>query len=77
MLEGLDARLDREIEVLREVVHGVHSLPTRRFYAWIGGSKFALLAEFSKKMVSKEHYEENGIDAVVRKIPCTGKELKG
>ena len=41
LLEGLSARLVLEIQFLRGLDDGVHSPPTRRFYAWIGGSKFA------------------------------------
>ena len=62
MFEGFPERIEKEINFLAPptVKIKVHALPERKYGAWIGGSIFASLADFSKRIITHDEYNDCG-----------------
>ena len=69
MYAGFEARLQREVQVLRGgiAVVKVTAPPEREHSVWIGGSILASLTTFQGMWVTKEEYDESGPSVVGRK----------
>ena len=73
MFNGLPERLIKEIKALapesmKEEVKVIAS-PDRKYATWIGGSIFSSLSEFKSCWITKDEYEESGVNIVHRKCP--------
>ena len=73
MINGLPERFTREIKALapysmKEEVKVIAS-PERKYAAWIGGSILSSISTFESMWITKDEYEEYGIDIVHKKCP--------
>jgi actin beta/gamma 1 len=69
MYEGIDARMQKEIEALAPDTMTVKVVapPERKYSVWIGGSILASLSTFQQMWISKQEYDESGPAIVHRK----------
>lgn len=69
LLPGLPARLQNELTKLAPQGSKIKvvSSATSRFSAWRGGSILASLTTFQSQWITKQAYDENGVDAIHRK----------
>jgi len=69
MYEGLPERLEKELDSLAPQP-GMAKIvaPADRYYSvWNGGSTLCSLATFESQWITKEEYEESGVEIVHRK----------
>tara|TARA_B110000503_G_C7045627_1_gene370111 strand:- start:238 stop:537 length:300 start_codon:yes stop_codon:yes gene_type:complete len=71
LYKGLPERMEKEIDALCPQPNMVKILaPADRYYSvWCGGSTLCSLATFEASWITKEEYEESGVEIVHRK--CT------
>ena len=70
LLPGFTERLQREIiEIISQTIKvQVRAAPDRGHAVWLGGSIFAVQAEYRATWISKEEYDESG-PSIVRHMP--------
>lgn len=71
LISGFEDRFKREIEALApksesKVKINVIAPKTRQYSSWIGGSVFCLMPTFSENSLTKEEYEEEGKDSILK-----------
>jgi len=71
MFDGLDERLKAEIIKLApkdmESVVSILAMPERKYSVWIGGSIISSLSTFKTMWITKQEYDEAGVQIVHRK----------
>lgn len=69
MYQGLPERLEKEMDALAPTPGMVKVVaPQDRYYSvWNGGSTLCSLATFEAQWITKEEYEDGGVDIVHRK----------
>ena len=69
LYEGLPDRLDKEMNLKAPAAGMVKIIAgSDRYYSvWLGASTLASLTTFESKWITKEEYEENGVEIVHRK----------
>lgn len=61
MIEGLPERITKEMSNFAPYMNvKIVAPPERKYMAWIGGSIFASLANFSQKVITLKEFKENG-----------------
>ena len=73
MFNGLPERLTKDIKYLapdsmKKKVKVIAS-PERKFASWIGGSILSSISTFEDFWITKDEYEESGVNIVHRKCP--------
>ena len=73
MFNGLPERLAKEVKVyapypMKEEVKVIDSL-CRKYAAWIGGSTLSSISAFDENWITKDEYEEYGVNIVHKKCP--------
>jgi len=69
MFEGIDNRMEKEIKALapQSMKIKIVAPPERKYSVWIGGSILASLSTFQQMWISKQEYDESGLQIVHRK----------
>lgn len=70
MIEGLPERITKEISNFAPYMNvKIIAPPERKYMAWIGGSIYASLSNFSQKLITLKEFKENGSRIVQCKCP--------
>ena len=62
-----EVRKEAEAAAYGDVRIRIHAAPNRKELCWVGGSILASLAAFKSMWVTREEYEEHGVNIVHRK----------